>query len=164
MNIKRILLISIVMLAILASFSVVSAGLFDSGKTTVNGIEFNVDGFKDMGTDGLPPIIVSDGSNVETKCFNDDNGQHLTIRVYDNPNKNLSLSNITYQGVSSDSKPINSSHGGKDGIEVKGGHGIVEFAYIQDGKLVVLEGQSYGNLLSYSIGDKKISLDDIIKV
>ena len=164
MNIKKILLISIVALAILASFSAVNAGLFDSGKTTVKGIEFNVDGFKDMGTEGLPAIIVSEGSNVESKSFNDDSSHHFTIRVYDNPNGNISLSNLKFQGVSSDGfKPENKTYGNKEGIEVSSGN-TVEFAYIQDGKLVVLQGEKYGSgLVTFEVNNKKVYFDDIIK-
>ena len=165
MNTKKIILITVILMIAISSLSMVSAGLFDSGKTKVNGIEFNVDGFKDMGTEGMPAIIVSDGSHVESKSFNDNNGKHLTIRVYDNPNGNISLSNLSFKGVASNNiKPTNETFGGKDGIQIRGSNNIVEFAYIQDGKLVVLQGETSGqsNMVNYEIGSKKVYFSDII--
>lgn len=173
MNIKRILLISFVVLAILASFTVVSAGLFDSGKTTVNGIEFNVDGFKESSlsdkelSERYPAIIVSNDSNVESKAFKDDNAGsrgNLVIRVYDNPNENLSLSNIKFQSISNDLEKDNWTNANKEGIRARIGE-IEEFAYIQDGKLVVLRGElpnKGASAVVFEIGDKNVYFDDII--
>ena len=169
MNIKKIVLIAVILMIAISSLSMVSAGWFDflnPGKTTVNGIEFNVTGFKEFTSDAglgqgvLKKVIIgSEGAHSEIKSFEDENGNSLVICVYDNPNKNLTLDKIQFNGVSSNVKIKNATNGGKDGLYLSipsdAHHSASEFAYIEDGKLVVLH-------IEQSKSSKNIYESDII--
>ena len=162
MNIKRILLISIALLVVLASFSVVSAGLFDFDNK-IDGIEFNITMFKNA--DGeLPAMVIVDGAHVEKKNYKDDDGDSLEIRVYSNPNKNLSLNDIIINSDSKDLKVNNSTIRGYDCMEYVHKKDI-EVVYAKDGKLVVLHGRStsmVGDQISFDFGREHMTIYEVI--
>ena len=168
MNIKKILCISLVAVAIVFSLSVVSAGWFDS-TIDVDGIQFNIPSGYDEGNTSDYSIeryiegVEEDYENysVDTKVFEKDtpDPQHPGVAVYPHyivisvisDAEDLSLENVTNYTELSD-KTVNNKEGLINSSDTSYGKDLSEFYYVENGKLV--------RIYLYDPGD--IGLENII--
>ena len=105
MNIKKILVISLLAVLLVGCISTVSAGWFDflSGTTEINGVEFKIpDGYSENDTGDTNTTSADHGS----KRFSND-GDHIRIEVYNNSDNSRKLPNkgdsVLFGGVMSPS-------------------------------------------------------------
>ena len=150
MNIKKILIISIVLIAIASTISFVTAGGSDS--IEVNGINFNLGDFKEAGSDSsVDSIFTSLGYNSENKIIKNGNDKKVVIQVVENSSGDVPVDRVLML-KNANFEVSNKTYGGKEGICLTNSNdrfsGI--FGYADNGKLVIL----YGNPENF---------DDIIK-
>lgn len=163
MNDKKLkLLISIG--AVLAILAVVlfTTGFLNSGKTEINGVQFDLAGFEE--TEIGPFSLMITGSGGETKVFKTTGKQYnpnLKIGVYDVGGGKTLNESIS---VSSSAGPYtlnnNAKYGNVTGISVSssGTNGETAFAFIKDGKLIVLQSKE----TKFEFDKNDITFSDIV--
>ena len=140
MNLRRILLISVVALAIICSCSIVCAGESPlNGWHTVNfdGFNFNIpNGYQEISPNesGLhfAELNLSSGMNIEYKVFRNTNKNCVVISVLSGPN-NLTLNNADDIYYSSYGPFSNKTVNGKPGLTSQNNR---TFLYVEDGKII----------------------------
>ncbi|WP_405269534.1 hypothetical protein [Methanobrevibacter sp.] len=139
MDIKKVLVISLVLIMIVLSSSIVSAGWFDNG-VNVNGIEFNLpDGYKEAEGNNFADNYLSMGYKGETGIYEDENGNLIWISVLnENPEgTELSLDDIVVSATDFEDLKNNTEIAGKTGISYKFSTPSQNaFVYVEDGKLI----------------------------
>lgn len=138
MNFKRLLLISIIAIAVICSLNVVSADLF-GGSTAVDfgGASFNIpEGYQEINPDDVDfsytDYNLNNGQNMEYKVFKNTSSKYVVLSVVTAP----------YRLTLEDAKQIYSSSKGPFTEKTINGHsGLISsngktFLYVVDGNII----------------------------
>lgn len=166
MNMKKILLFTVISIIALSLLGSVSAGLFGFGVNEVGGVKFNLDAFDEANKDDTnlePELCVEGAKNVDSKLFEDGHGRELLINVYESPDGSFDLDNLKLVNLSSKSKISKDTFGGKDCIVlIYKNKQYKDIGYVEDGKLVVLTERT-GFYDTYRYENRtEITIDEII--
>ena len=141
MDFRKIVIVSVVALAIFASMSVASAGFLEDlfggeeaepYNVTINGFNFTIPGdLEELENFSVTANVLNDeGQTVDSKIYgNNLTGEFVAIRIY-----SYNYTDVIYAG-SDDINDTEKTIAGKDGHFIDSGD-YVEFLYLENGKAV----------------------------